>query len=99
MDAEADELFYQCSDAHIRLANEQLADLSRGKVSSSFMYSVARFNAWLAACRADSADDLRSGKSECIEYFVAQYKAMLNENLDDYIRHFDKYMRTEGNDA
>jgi len=99
MNSETDEFFYQRADAHIRLANEQLADLSRGQVSSSFMYAVARFNAWVAACRAVSANDLRAGKEECIEYFVAQYKAMLNENLDDYIEHFDKHMRPEGNDA
>lgn len=99
MDPETDEMFFPRADAHIDLANEQLANASRGKVSASFMYAVARFNSWLTSCKADSAEDLRAGKQESIEYFVAQYRAMLSENLDDYIEHFDKYMRPRGNDA
>ena len=99
MDSETDEMFYRRADAHIDLANEQVADISRGKVSASFMYAVARFNSWVTACKADSAEDLRAGKEESVEYFVSQYRAMLSENLDDYIEHFDKYMRRDGNDA
>jgi hypothetical protein len=99
MDSETDEMFYPRADAHIDLANKQLADASRGKVSASFMYAVARFNSWVTACRADSAEDLRAGKEESIEYFVSQYRAMLSENLEDYVEHFDKYMRPDGNNA
>ena len=93
MNSETDETFYPRADAHIDLANAQLADVSRGKVSASFMYAVARFNAWVTACKADSAEDLRAGKEDSLEYFVSQYRAMLSENLDDYVEHFDKYMR------
>jgi hypothetical protein len=99
MVSETDELYFKRADAHIHLANEQLADVSRGKVSSSFMYAVARFNAWVTACMADSANDLRAGKEESIEYFVAQYRAMLSENLDNYIEHFEEYMRPGANNA
>jgi hypothetical protein len=95
MNSEADEMFYRRADAHIDLANEQVADVSRGKVSASFMYAVARFNSWVTACKAESAEDLRAGKEESVEYFVSQYRAMLNENLNDYIEHFDKYMRRD----
>lgn len=95
MEPETDEMFYRRADAHIDLANEQVADVSRGKVSASFMYAVARFNSWVTACKADSAEDLRAGKEESVEYFVSQYRAMLNENLNDYIEHFDKYMRRD----
>jgi hypothetical protein len=96
MDSETDDMFYRRADAHIDLANEQVAEVSRGKVSVSFMYAVARFNSWVTACKADSAEDLRAGKEESVEYFVSQYRAMLIENLDDYIEHFDKYMRRAG---
>jgi len=99
VDSGQDELFFKRADAHIDLANEQLKDASRGKVSASMMYATARFNAWVTACEADSDDDLRSGKGESIEYFVAQYRSMLEENLDDYIGNFDRYMRPKGGDA
>lgn len=93
MDSGQDEHFFKRADAHIDLANGQLKDASRGKVSASLMYATARFNAWITACEAVSDDDLRSGKGESIEYFVAQYRSMLEENLDAYIANFDRYMR------
>ena len=63
------------------------------------MSAVARFNSWVPACRGDSAEVLRAGKEDSIVYFVSQYRAMLSEILDDYIEHFDKYMRRDGNNA
>lgn len=86
--------FYDRADAVIHLANAQGKDVSRGKVSASLMYAAARFNAWVSACGFNSAEDMQSAKLETIEYFAKQYKAMLEENLDDYIRHFGKYMQS-----
>ena len=93
MDPGTDENFFKRADAHIDLANRHLKDASRGKASASLMYATARFNAWLTACEAASGDDLRSGKAESVEYFVSQYRAMLEENLESYIENFDSYMR------
>ncbi len=99
MDSGQDELFFKRADAHIDLANAQLKDASRGKVSASLMYATARFNAWITACEAGSDEELRSGKGESIDYFVAQYRSMLEENLIAYIDNFDRYMRPKGGDA
>lgn len=90
---DVDDSFYDRADKHINLANQHCNKIGRGKVSASFMYGLTRFNAWISACNADSANDLTTTKNETIEYFVSQYKAMLEENLDDYILNFDKYMR------
>jgi len=92
MDAASDEGFFKRADAHIDVANAQLGDTSRGKVSASMMYATARFNAWVTACTADSDDEMRSHREESIEYFVTEYRKMLEENLDDYIANFAKYM-------
>lgn len=92
MDSAQDDQFFKRADAHIDVANSQLKDTSRGKVSASMMYATARFNAWVTACTAESDDDLRSHREESIEYFIAQYRKMLEENLDDYIANFAKYM-------
>jgi hypothetical protein len=35
---------------------------------------------------------MKASRQETIDYFVTQYKAMLEENLDDYIDHFAKYI-------
>jgi hypothetical protein len=92
MAQETDKDFYTRADAHIHIANQQIENASRGKVSASMMYATARFNCWISACKADSGDDLRAGKEEIIEYFVEQYREMLAEHLDDYASNFDKYM-------
>jgi hypothetical protein len=92
MTTEADDQFYERADAHIHIANDQTKTVGRGKVSASLMYATARFNSWISACKAESGDDLLAGKEEIIEYFVEEYRKMLDENLNDYIKNFDKYM-------
>ena len=87
----ADPKFYERADAVITLANEQMTETDRGKVSASLMFATARFNSFLSACQAASAEDLASGKEEIIRYFVEQYQTMLGENLDDYIANFEAY--------
>jgi len=93
MPTDVDDGFYSRADAHIRLSNDQQKDISRGKVSASMMYALARFNAFIAACRFQSAEQLAEAREETVEYFAAQYRKMLEENLDDHIAQFDKYMK------
>lgn len=96
MAADIDDDFYNRADAVIYLANEQLGKISRGKVSASCMYATARFNAWVTACGCSSSSEMRAEREEAIEYFTNQYRAMLEENLDDYINKFAEYMQPEG---
>ena len=88
-----DDKFYDRADEHIHLANKHLETVGRGKVSASFMYAVSRFNAWVSANGFSSGEEMATSKAETIDYFVAQYRAMLEENMDDYISNFDRYMR------
>lgn len=87
-----DDHFYDRADSFIHLANEHCANLGRGKVSASFMYGMSRFNAWVSATGFESSEDMKASRQETIDYFVAQYKAMFEENLDDYIEHFAAYI-------
>jgi len=41
----------------------------------------------------NNGDEMREQKKETIEYFVEEYRKMLTENLDDYIKNFDSYMK------
>ncbi len=93
MPSEVDDAFYERADAHINLSNAQMEGVTRGIVSASMLYSTSRFNAWLSACGFDSSEEMREARSETIKYFVAEYEKMLIENLDDYIEHFEKYMK------
>jgi hypothetical protein len=87
-----DPTFYDRADSHIHLANEYCAKVGRGKVSASLMYSSARFQAWNAATWANNVEEMKTNRQETVKYFVGQYQAMLEDNLDDYIDHFAKYM-------
>lgn len=93
MPAEADDAFYERADAHINLSNDQVQAATRGKVSASMLYGTSRFNAWISACGFNSAEEMQNAREETIAYFVAEYEKMLVENLDDYIEHFDSYMK------
>jgi hypothetical protein len=92
MKTDDDKEFFERADAYITLANDQATNVSRGKVSASMMFATARFNAWVSASGTDSGEDLASVRDEALEYFVGEYRKMLEENLDEYIEHFDKYM-------
>lgn len=94
MTTDSDEKFYGRADAHIHLANDQLSDVAAGKVSASMMFAASRFNAWICAKDFESGEAMASKREEIMEYFMAQYRAMLEENLNNYIENFDAYMKT-----
>ena len=91
---DVDEHFYERADSHIHLSNDQLnVEKGRGKVSASMMYATARFNAWVSACGFSTSEEMSNARAQTIEYFVEQYRLMLEENLDDYISSFGDYMK------
>lgn len=89
---EVDDKFYPRADEHINLSNAQIDGATPGKVSASMLYATARFNAWWTACGFDSSEDMQSKRQENIDYFVDQFRLMLEENMDEYISKFDSYM-------
>jgi len=38
---------------------------------------------------------MAEAKQETLEYFVSEFRKMLEENLDDYIENFESYMQPE----
>ena len=86
-----DKGFYEMADAFIALANTQGKDVDPGKVSATFLYAAARFNIFIIASGSDSAHDFASSKEKTFEYFMAEYKKMLEEHFADYKDNFDKY--------
>jgi len=89
---DVDDKFYDRADAHIHLSNDQLKDIGGGKVSASMMFALARFNSWVSAGGFKSSEEMKEKREEIIEYFSDQYRKMLEDNLDDYIENFEKYM-------
>ena len=90
-----DKEFYDRADAFINIANEQLGKAGQTPTNTSFMYAVCRFNAWLVASGFESAEEMKFAKAGALDYFVNQYREMLDEHLDDYINNFDAYTKTQ----
>lgn len=93
-----DQQFFDRADAHIQLSNEQTLKESVGKVSASMLFASARFAAFITARGHDSSETMQAKRDEDIEYFVKEYRAMLTDNLDDYIENFDDYMKGKTGD-
>ncbi|MGB6328409.1 MAG: DUF3144 domain-containing protein [Halarcobacter sp.] len=86
------EPFVQRADEHIFLANEQLnnkEELTPGEVSASFLFGAARFNSWVAASEFDSAEAMTAAKEEISEYFIKEYRQMLEQHLQSHIESYD----------
>lgn len=96
VDLKEDPTFFDRADSFIKLANDHCAHVGRGKVSASLLYGSARFQAWNAACWAADGSDMAAKRAETVEYFIGQYRAMLEEHLDDYIEHYSRYMEADG---
>jgi hypothetical protein len=95
---EVDEQFYERADAHIRLSNKQITEkVGHAKVSASFMFGAARFNAHLTATSWKSQKEFSEEKDEAIKYFADEYRKMLGEHMDDYEKNFNAYMGIEEN--
>ncbi|HIQ07526.1 MAG TPA: DUF3144 domain-containing protein [Thiotrichaceae bacterium] len=94
--SEADDAFFDRADAHIALANNQINEqASEGEVSASFLFSASRFNAWVNAMSFENADEMKQAKDESIEFFVNEYRMMLEDNLSDYIENYDEYLQSD----
>ena len=89
---EKDKEFYEMADAFIAVANGHSGKVEQGKVSATFLYAAARFNTFLVASASDSAKEFASRREEAIEYFMSEYKKMLEEHFTDYTNNFDTYI-------
>jgi hypothetical protein len=58
------------------------------------MYAASRFNAWIAASKFKSAEDMKKEKQEILNFYTVQYRRMLEENFDNYADNYDQYMVT-----
>lgn len=92
-DNNLDNSFYDRADEHISLSNAQLKDCDPGKVSASMMYATARFNTWLTAQGFNDGNEMRTFNKKNIQYFVAEYKKMLEQNMEEYAKNFEEYLQ------
>lgn len=75
---------YAVADKFIALANELAQDDNSGVVGMGIRYAAARYNAFESSLMTQ---DLTADKEKMLEMFSDDFRKMMNENLDDYIRH------------
>jgi len=92
-----DKEFFDRADAIINLANSQCDDFAIGRVSSSLLFAAARFNAFIVASSAKDLEELKNDKTEAIKYFKEQYEKVFVENIDEYIKNYDKHIEEQRN--
>lgn len=88
----ADQAFWQRVDALIHTVNDQCDKAEASTVAASTLYAAARFNAFIVAQSTGSAENMKLEKERAMEYFTDQFRKMLDDNLEDFTRNFDKYM-------
>ena len=85
--------FFARADEHIKLNNRQLDEHKNAEdVNASFLYAAARFNAWISAAGLSSSAEMKLKRDDLVEYFVGEYRSMLEENIDEYINNYDEYL-------
>ena len=94
MAADTDPHYYDRADALIELANAQLAGASREPIEDSFVYALARFNAWSSACDRGTGEQMAAAKAQTLAICLERYRRLLEANFDDYIAHYDTYMKS-----
>ena len=92
-----DKEFFNRADEIINLANAQCDKDAIGKVSSSLLFATARFNAFIVASSAKDLEELKKDKTEAIKYFKEQYEKVFIENIDEYIKNYEKNIEEQRN--
>ena len=90
-DEELDARFREIVDSFIDQANDLAGHNSIENVGMALLYAAARFNAYVVSQHADSEQDYLADLPRAREFFLKQYREMLEENLDDYQRVYQKY--------
>lgn len=95
---QADEKFYERVDTLIALANGYVkAEVHPAFANNSFMFAASRFNAWVVAAGYENGEEMAKEKDDILNFFVNQYKLMLQENLDNYIENYESFMGKKNN--
>ena len=90
-DEELDARYREIVDAFIDQANELSGHNSIENVGMALLYAAARFNAFVVSQHADSEESYDLDLPGAREFFLGQYRQMLDENLEDYRRVYRKY--------
>ena len=73
---------YDLANQFINLANEMAKKDQSGTAGTAIRYAAARYNVFEASLQSD---DLAKEKEAIIDKFTADYRKMMDTNIDQYI--------------
>ncbi len=92
-DDELDTQYRQIIDNFIDQANTLAENNSPENVGMALLFAASRFNAYVVSQHAENIENYEKDLEKARSFFSAQYLEMLDENLDDYKRIYDKYFQ------
>ena len=93
-DITRDKQFWDMADTFNQVANTHLSDSKPSRVSTCALFAAARFNAFVITEATENKAQLIAEKESAIAYFMAQYEAMLRENLEEHLSRYDQKMNS-----
>ena len=72
----------EMADRFITIANELSKTQTKDRVGMAFLFATARYNAFVSMGKSE---DLRRDKEDALNWHTAEYRRMLESNLDELI--------------
>ena len=92
---DADVKFIKMADLFIEEANKKCQGADHQLVNASMLYATARFSAFITASMSESKENYEAGMDQAIEFYLEEFKKMLQEHMKQYKKVFDKKPRYE----
>ena len=80
---------FERADAHIKVCNDQLKASTPERVADAAVYGAAHFKAWSLMIRSPDQETMAANRDAAIADAVEQYRRMLDENYDQYVKTFE----------
>jgi hypothetical protein len=90
-DGDLDKRYREMIDTFIDQANTHAENNSPENVGMALLFAASRFNAFVVSQHAESLPEYEKDIKKARSFFSAQYLEMLDENLDDYKKVYQKY--------
>lgn len=83
-------------DALVERVNQATDDsLTPGDAHQALMFAAARYGAFIVADSSETKADFQQDKLDSRNFYMDQFRQLLNENLDDYLHNFNDYLEPD----
>ena len=89
-DEELDAEYREMIDIFIDKANELAKQSNIENISMALLHAASRFNAYVVSNHAETLNDYENELDKARTFFISNYNAMLDENLQDYKKKYNE---------